>query len=345
MKIMKSWLDFIFRKNIVPFRHHEHAIMTPGQFPWNSGRVYNPAAIVVDGKVGLIFRAQGIERKKIDGKINWISVLGLAWSNDGFEFVLESEPIMSPARDWEIGGVEDPRIIKVEEKYIMTYTAFDGEKARLALAVSESKSLLNWKERKLVFPNAEKWTKSGAILSRKINGKYHMYFLAHDFYPKSGESHIWHASSKDALNWEMTDEPVLKCRKGFFDDHELEPGPPPIFLPQGILLIYNATKVSQNANKRTFGIGWALFDKNNPQKLIARSDEPFLRGENTIAQKGYVPEVPFKNELENEGRIVGTIFSNGMVNFKNRWLLYYGMGDSQIGVAVSEFEKIWQSKY
>jgi len=342
---MEPWLDLVFKKilqrrGIASFRHHEHPILVPGQFDWSAGRVYNPAAVVIEGRVGLVFRAQGIDRKQVGSKLSWISVLGIAWSEDGFEFVTEKEPIMSPTQEWETAGVEDPRISKINDKYVMTYTAFDGKKARLALAVSKTIDLNNWEQRKIIFPDQEKWTKSGAIINRQINGKYHMYFLMHDYYPQSGESHIWHASSNDLSDWEVTDKPVLKCRPGFFDDHELEPGPPPLLIPQGILLIYNATKVSQNVNKRTFGIGWALFDKDDPKKLIARSKEPFLRGENTVSQKGYVPKVPFKNELMNEGRIVGTIFSNGIVNFKNRWFLYYGMGDSHVGLAVSESKRI-----
>ncbi len=91
------------------------------------------------------------------------------------------------------GGCEDPRIVVVNGTFYMTYTAYDGKTARLALA--RSKDLVHWEKLGIVFPEWG-WSKSGAILPIKINGKYIMYF---------GDSNIWIAYSDDMIHW-VTDK-------------------------------------------------------------------------------------------------------------------------------------------
>src|SRR6478609_543431 len=104
---------------------------------WDEKDVFNPAAIVREGKIYLLFRAED----KI-GKYAGTSRLGLATSDDGLHFTKMPEPVFYPDNDsmkiyeWE-GGVEDPRVVESEDgKYILTYTAYDGNLARLCLATS-----------------------------------------------------------------------------------------------------------------------------------------------------------------------------------------------------------------
>src|SRR5258708_12795220 len=76
--------------------------------------------------------------------------------------------------------------------------------------------------------------------------------------------------STDLIHWtEATTTPVLPRRPGKFDSRVVEPGPPPILTPRGIVLIYNGA--DDNLVYRT---GAAIFDRNNPRKLISRSDDP-----------------------------------------------------------------------
>ena len=72
-----------------------------------------------------------------------------------------------------------------------------------------------------------------------------------------------------------------------------------------------------------YAMGWALFDRNDPSRLIARSDEPVI-----------FPEKPF----ECYGLIEYTIFASGLVNFRGKHHLYYGCADTRIGVAIEEDE-------
>ena len=89
--------------------------------------------------------------------------------------------------------------------YYMTYTAYDGDKARLMIATSAD--LYHWTKHGHVFTNAYNgkyvngWSKSGSIVCKyengkaiaaKINGKYWMYW---------GDTNIFLAFSDDLINW------------------------------------------------------------------------------------------------------------------------------------------------
>jgi len=283
-----------------PFeKYTENPIITPRGDQWESKDVFNPAAWTDGNTVYLLYRAEdstGI------GRWNGTSRIGLATSSDGIHFNRRSEPVLEPTEPWELpGGCEDPRIVKIHDTFYLTYTAYDGQQARLALASSDD--LIHWTKHGLVFPDSS-WTKSGAIIPEPINGKYWMYF---------GDTNIWIAHSTDLINWTAIEEPVLRPREGMFDSRLVEPGPTPLVTEHGILLLYNGAD-----DDLVYRSGQALFNKNDPTSLIQRSEQPFLQPESKLEKGGQIPNV---------------VFIEGLVQFKNAWYLYYGMGDSGIGVA------------
>ncbi|HEY9048665.1 MAG TPA: glycoside hydrolase family 130 protein [Ohtaekwangia sp.] len=298
---------------------------------WDEKDVFNPAAVVRDGKVYLLFRAED----KI-GKYAGTSRLGLAVSDDGVHFTKMKEPVFFPDNDslkqyeWE-GGVEDPRIVEsADGRYIMTYTAYDGTVARLLVATSSD--LIHWVKHGRVLQGRYKnaWSKSGAIVSRvngehvvaeKINGKYWMYF---------GDTNLFMATSDDLIHWMPVREDdslksVLKPRKGYFDSRLVESGPYAILTEKGIVLIYNGMNLEAGGEPGlapgAYCGGQALFDKNDPTKLIDRLEKNFIK-----------PEKPY----EITGQVNQVCFLEGLVYFKGKWLLYYGTADSKIAVAIHE---------
>src|SRR5260221_6187457 len=143
---------------------------------WEEKDVFNPAALVRNDTVFLLYRAED----KV-GKFAGTSRIGLAWSNDGFHFTKYPVPALYPGNDstkkyeWE-GGCEDPRVVEDEKGiYYMTYTSFDGTMARLLVATSTD--LRHWTKQGPVFAKAyngkyaDKWSKSGSIVSKYDNGK------------------------------------------------------------------------------------------------------------------------------------------------------------------------------
>jgi predicted GH43/DUF377 family glycosyl hydrolase len=171
-----------------PFvRDPANPILRPTDQPWESRFVFNPAAIVKDGLVQLLYRAQGP-----DGR----SSIGLATSSDGVHFKRLSEPVMVATEPFELpGGCEDPRVVEVGGTYYMTYTGYDGVSARLCLATS--RDLLRWRKHGPLFPDfqtrtvGKPWSKSGAILTRPLDGRYYMYF---------GDVDIYYATSRDLIH-------------------------------------------------------------------------------------------------------------------------------------------------
>lgn len=297
---------------------------------WENKDVFNPAAVVRDNKVYLVYRAEDTI-----GVYNGTSRLGLAVSDDGLHFRKEPAPVFFPDNDslkvyeWE-GGTEDPRIVESESgEYIMTYTTYDGETARLCLATSAD--LHHWKKFGPVLQGKFKnrWSKSGAIVSRqvgskiiaeKINGKYWMYF---------GDTDLFIASSEDLLHWNPVLEKddlksVLKPRPGKFDSRLVESGPFALITEKGILLIYNGMNLDEGGDpsisKGAYCGGQALFYLQDPTILMDRIEENFIK-----------PDKPY----ELEGQVNQVCFLEGLVFFKNQWFLYYGTADSKIAVATS----------
>lgn len=288
---------------IRPFEKYDgNPILTATGSSWQSKDVFNPTAWTDGNRIYLLYRAEdstGI------GQWNGTSRIGLATSTDGISFEREEEPVLSPSESWELpGGAEDPRVVKIGDTFFLTYTAYDGETARLALATSTD--LRSWVKHGPVFPDRG-WTKSGAILPQKIAGRYWMYF---------GDTNIWAAHSENGITWTVVEEPVLTPRVDQFDSRLVEPGPAPIMTDDGILLLYNGAD-----DELVYAAGQALFDPTDPTKLIARSTQPFL-----------LPTT----ELERTGQIPNVVFIEGLARFNDRWFLYYGMGDSGIGVATSD---------
>lgn len=257
---------------------------------WEESDTFNPAAVVKDDKVYVLYRA---EDNSAEGIGKRTSRIGLAESSDGIKMTRRNKPVMYPNEDnmkiydWP-GGCEDPRVCQTENGlYVMTYTSWNRKTPRLCIATS--KDLVNWQKHGPAFAKAYKGRfkdmacKSGSIVTKlkndqmvitKINGSYLMYW---------GENQVNMATSKDLINWEplLDKNGDLKAamypRKGYFDSALTECGPPALLTDMGILLLYNG-KNSKGEDRDfrykdgSYCAGQALFDKNNPSELIARLD-------------------------------------------------------------------------
>ena len=139
---------------------------------WEAKGVFNPAAVVKDDRVYLLYRAEDHE-----GKYAGTSRIGLAVSDDGLHFTTMPEPVLYPEKDefsvyeWE-GGCEDPRIVETKDgRYFLYYTSYNGKVALLCCA--ESTDLVHWEKHGPIFKDAMNgkyknlWSKSGAVVCRQ----------------------------------------------------------------------------------------------------------------------------------------------------------------------------------
>lgn len=289
-------------------------VLSPRGEGFESAGTFNPAVIKKDGKFVMLYRAQDKAGT---------SSLGYAVSDDGIHFVPHAEPVLASETAYEKGGgVEDPRLAKFGGIYYLTYTGYnnlDGEgpdKKDAQLCLATSKDLLHWQRQGVILPAYKgkwnvNWTKSGAIVPKKINGKYWMYFLGD---ARGQGSQMGVAYSNDLRHWtDALDHPVLSSRPASFDSKVVEPGPPPVMTREGILLIYNGAD-----DRLTYSTGWVLFDKHDPTKVLARAQGPI-----------FLPET----EWEKVGQVSNVVFVEGLVRDGKRWLFYYGGADKNVGIA------------
>ena len=350
----ESWAFPFFQKvdSINPILNPTQSLsftdpITNSKVFWEERNVLNPAAIVKNDTVFMLYRAQD----------QWgTSRIGLAYRTDGLHFEKRATPVFFPDQDpqktfeWNyrkeegvpysldckscyFDGVEDPRIVQSETgSYIMTYTAYDGKTARMSIA--SSKDLIHWEKHGLILKDdkyKDYWSKSGSIVTQrmgnqqvavKIKGTYWMYF---------GDTNLFMATSEDLIHWTPLEDAekgtpvsVLNPRSGYFDSRLVEPGPYALYDEnKGILLIYNASNAA-NFNdpelpKFTYAAGQALFNAEAPYKLEKRTRSYFIYPDKEYEKVGEVNEV---------------CFVEGLVYFNNQWFLYYGTADSKIAVAV-----------
>lgn len=289
-------------------------ILAPA-LPWNSTGLFNPAAVAANGQTTLLFRATDSHMQ---------SRIGFAGSTDGLHFQVRETPVLTPEAPYEKGGgVEDPRLVRIAGTYYLTYTGYNGKDAQLCLATS--KDLIHWTRKGVILPAYKgtwntKWTKSGAILPEKVNGKWWMYYLGTRTDPDGKErDYMGLAASPDLEHWsDATAAPVLARRPGAFDSRVMEPGPTPLLTPAGILVLYNGASESL-----VYGPAWALFDRNDPTKLIERAEKQFLLPERSWEKKGVVPNVIF---------LEGAVFQPQQGDTING-IGYYGAADTVVGAA------------
>lgn len=325
---------------ITPQQTTFYCPLTEDTIPWENGDTFNPAAIVKDDTICVLYRAEDQSGHGIGQRT---SRIGCAQTVDGLNIVKKANtPILYPAKDsqeeleWP-GGCEDPRVAVTEDgTYVILYTQWNRKNARLAVA--HSKDLIHWEKFGPAFKEAyngkfaDRFSKSASIVTSlvdgqlvisKVNGKYLMYW---------GEKSVFAATSDDLINWEpLVDDnqdliPLASPRKGYFDSDLTECGPPAVLTDEGIVLIYNGKNKAGADGDTTYTAnaycaGQFLFDKNDPYKVLDRLDTPFL-----------VPEAPF----EKSGQYpAGTVFVEGLVYHQNKWFLYYGCADSRVAVVVS----------
>jgi predicted GH43/DUF377 family glycosyl hydrolase len=281
---------------------------------FQSRGVYNPTVIKEESSFWMLYRAE--TKDGLTGRI------GIAQSTDGFYFTPHPEPVLIPDKDFDRGGCEDPRVAKVGDTYFLFYVGNSQKYYVSNICLATSKDLIQWKKHGAVLEAREgTWDsgqlKAGVIVPEKIAGNYVMYFM--------GEAEPWVSAigiaySDDLYHWEEpVQEPVLLPRNGFFDSQGIEPGPNPIVIDEGVLLIYNGW--GEDCIYRPAGV---LFSKEKPTKVLKRTDEPILN---------------LSRDYGRKYRTGNHCVAEGLVSHKNQWLLYYGAADRLVCMAIYKEEE------
>lgn len=262
-----------------------------------------------------------------------------------------NKPFMVPEFEYESHGIEDPRIVKIDGLFYMTYTGYDGTNARGALATS--KDLRHFKKRGIIVPpityaefvflvesagkvnenyyidrnfyykeaDTEKkmilWDKNVIFFPRKINGK--LVFL-HRIRPGIQLVSVKNLKKLTLTFWKnyflnLQEHIVL----GPIYAHEssyIGSGCPPIETRHGWLLIYHG--VEETNKGLVYSACAALLDLNDPVKEIAR-----------LPYALFLPEY----DWELNGVVNNVVFPTGTALFGDTLFIYYGAADTYIACA------------
>lgn len=297
-------------KKIVRFPGNPIITPRPG-VAWEEKGTINPAAIELDGIVHILYRAVSDKN---------VSTIGYATSRDGLSIDERLDtPIYVPRMSFEMKagsdrdfGCEDPRIMKIGKRIYMAYTAYDGITPRVAVSSINEKDFLarkwdTWSEARIITPPGIA-NKDSAILPEPINGKYMIFH-------RVGES----ICADFVSSLDFTDEVVDECidiidpRKGMWDGGKVGLSAPPIKTKNGWLLLYHGVSWST-----TYRVGAVLLDLKDPTIVKSRTAIPLFEPEEEYERKGLIPNV---------------VFPCGLVVRGKTAYMYYGGGDSVIGVA------------
>lgn len=354
-EISKSWALGPFCRPeagnpvIKPLETEYYCPMNDKVIKWEIGDTFNPAAVLKDNNIVVLYRAEDLSGQGIG---NRTSRIGYAESSDGISMKRSTLPVLYPDYDnfksyeWR-GGCEDPRVVVTEDgMYVMLYTAWNrdnqgGIACAPRLCVATSYDLKKWEKHGPAFgkcyngrfkdmrcKSASVVTeiKDGKIVVSKVNGRYFMYW---------GEHAVYAAVSDDLINWEpLLDNKgqlykIIVPRKGYFDSLLTECGPPALKTKDGIVLIYNGKNGSKEEGdpdlaSYTYSAGQILLDSDNPMNVIDRLDKPFFKPEVDYEKKGQYAS--------------GTVFTEALVYKNGKLYMYYGCADSFVSVAICEYE-------
>jgi predicted GH43/DUF377 family glycosyl hydrolase len=304
-------------KNIVRFPGNPIIAPRPGFF-WEEKGTINPAAIDLGGKIHLLYRAVSDKN---------VSTLGYASSHDGLSIDERSlKPVYNPRVSFEMKpgsdrdfGCEDPRLILIDDRVCMLYTAYDGTTPRVAFSSISKEDFLAkkwsaWSEPRVITPPSIA-NKDAAILPEMVNGKYMIFHRVH-------ESICADFVSSLDFTTETIDEciEILDPRRGMWDGGKVGISAPPVKTKQGWLLLYHG--ISWSA---TYRVGAVLLDLKDPTMVKARTAIPLFEPQEEYEQKGAMPNVVFPCGLVVRGRTA---------------YIYYGAADSVIGVATIKIATI-----
>ncbi|MDO9536542.1 MAG: hypothetical protein Q7J85_14735 [Bacillota bacterium] len=297
-------------------RSFANPILTPlEENDWENKYVLNCGAIRLQGSVYIFYRAVGD-----DG----ISRIGLALSKNGIQIDERlSEPVFAPAHESEKMGCEDPRLIAIEGRVYMLYTAYDGITPQIALASMSIEDMVNrrwqkWHRHGLAFPGFP--NKDAVLFPERFQGKLAMY---HRIAPS-----IWVTLSDDfSTPWpRMGHKIVMGSRSGMmWDAVKIGAGAQPLKTRHGWLLIYHGVDYSF-----CYRLGVFLTSLDDPAELIYRSPNSILE-----------PEQSYEVGVSGQSWVPNVVFTCGAVPARDtdiledddEILVYYGGADTIIGVA------------
>lgn len=291
-------------------RHPKNPILLPDpQHPWESRHVSNAGAILHNGKVHLLYRAEGEDRRPSTDHIWPVSRIGLAISPDGVTIEERlPEPVIDVAGEPHplTDGAEDARVCCIEGQFYAVYCTTSS--LHEVLSWSVSKDLRNWEKRGVLMPDYSQRT--GGLLPEKVDGEF---VLFHRVLP-----HLWISRSPDLKRWHST-KILLRAQWGHWTEAKLGIGATPFKTDQAWVVIFHGKD-----RNRIYRLGVMWLDAEDPGRILRVQEEPILEPEEEYELKGFVDNV---------------VYTCGAVTLGDEVFVYYGCGDQCLAVATAPLKE------
>lgn len=312
--------------------------------------VLNPAVIAEGNILHVFYRAvkegnlSSIGYCRLEGPLNVVE--------------RHTAPLLFPEFKYENQGIEDPRIVQIEGRYYLTYTAYDGKNAMGALAISEDRK--HWVKQGVITPQlsyatfkalsatlenqASKYFRYGSSLEeasmmgkklyvtdknlvlfpRKIDGKF---YLLHRIKPDIQLICVENLEELTEDFWHdyflhFSDHIIFKPMYSHESSY-IGAGCPPIETPEGWVMIYHS--VRDTVDGYIYSASAALLDLEHPEREISRLPYPLFSPETSYELTGVVNRV---------------CFPTGAVTLGERLYIYYGAADKCIACASVELQDL-----
>ena len=297
------------------FRRYEgNPILRPEEWPYPVNAVFNPAAALVDGETVLLVRVEDRSGK---------SHLTAARSRDGLTgWRVDPEPTLLPDPEnhpEEIWGIEDPRVTRIEElgAWAVVYTAYSRGGPLVSLATT--KDFRRFHRYGPIFPPEDK---DAALFPVRFGGRWAMLHRPVPAFAGVG-AHVWLSRSPDLRHW-GDHRVLLWARRGaWWDADKIGVSPPPLETEEGWLVLYHGVRTSVSG--AIYRLGLALLDRDEPRRILHRSDEWVLGPKEWYELQGDVEHVVFPCGWTLRGRTL---------------TLYYGASDTCVAAATADLDEV-----
>ncbi len=260
-------------------KYKNNPIITKVDVPFNVNSIFNPGAVKYEDKYLLLCRVE-----MPNGRSSFV----LAESDDGYDFTVANKPCLTPedhkdCYEYVNWGIEDPRIIPIDDKYYLTYTGYSKYEPLVILAETK-----NFKNFIIHGPITEPSNKDCAIFPDKIDE----YYWKVDRPTAGSRNDIWISKSPDLLHWGEY-KLLLEPKFGTWEHHKIGASSTPLKTKEGWLILYHGVRIF--GNSMIYKLGVMLLETNKPWIVKGRSKEPIISPEFDYERVGDVGNVTFSN--------------------------------------------------
>lgn len=316
-------------------RYEKNPILIPNEANWwESKAVFNCAILHYENKFHMLYRAIGEYER-------YISRIGYASSTDGYSFARSNHIALEPTQDYEKYGIEDPRMVEIDNQVYITYVILsayvtDGAVVEASTALATTTDFLKYTRLRVItskgsnnkdvvlFPEKMSQQQSSVLSSSTSSnnadgaGKY---FFLHRPSSWIGSTYgvdkpsIWLGEGNALTDFEK--HTLLLKPEEDWEELKVGAGPPPIKTRAGWLVIYHGV-----SREKVYSAGAALLDLHDPSKIIGRTKTPILE-----------PKEPY----EKLGDVNNVVFPTGACIVDNdKLFVYYGAADKVCCLATTD---------